>query len=482
MYLCDSLTAKQTSLARGSRFLILSGPSRTAPTRLWQTVPMRLQAFCLVFTALPTISAAAPLTFHKDIHPVLQKHCQGCHRPGEAAPFSLLTYKETRPWAKAIREAVQLRKMPPWFADSAHGQFANDPRLSASEISAIKSWVDDGAPEGDPADAPTPVQFTERWRIGTPDLIVELPLDFQVPASGTIEYTWFAADMKLGEDKWIEKLEVRPGNRSVVHHVLLFARAPGSEFRKDLQPGSFHVKQEKPKRNVDPQTDEGRFAIGNSFPNGAEMIGDYVPNGDPFVAALGQARLVRAGSHLLFQMHYTANGRVTLDRTRVGIVFAKSPPKERIVNDAVLNSTIRIPPGAPNHEARATVAFQSDTAIGGFGPHMHVRGKAMRYDLIRHDTNEMETVLSVPAYNFNWQLKYQPKQWIPVRKGDQLRVTAWYDNSPNNRFNPDPSREVVWGDQSWDEMLFGFFDFIIAADSSPEIVTGGVKKEFKRTK
>jgi hypothetical protein len=419
--------------------------------------------------------AAPEVTFHRDVEPVLQKHCQGCHRPGEAAPFSLLTYKDARPWARAIREAVQSRKMPPWFADPAHGRFDNDRRLRPAEIATIASWVDAGAPEGDPADAPSPVRFTNDWKIGKPDHVIELPIEFEIPASGTINYTWFAADMKLTEDKWIEKLEVRPGNRAVVHHVLVFARAPGNEFRKDLQPGGFQVKEVRTKPNTGPQTDQGVFSIGSSFPSGAEMIGDYVPNGDPFVAQPGQARLVKAGSHLLFQMHYTGNGRATTDRTRVGIIFAKAQPKERIVNDAVVNLTIRIPPEAPNHEARGTVTFQGDTAIGGFGPHMHVRGKAMRYDLIRAATQETETLLYVPAYDFNWQIKYQPMEWVRVRKGDQLRVTAWYDNSANNRFNPDPKREVQWGDQSWDEMLFAFFDYVIPADGRPEVVTGGAE-------
>ena len=203
------------------------------------------------------------------------------------------------------------------------------------------------------------------------------------------------------------------------------------------------------------------------------MIGDYVVNGDPFVAGPGQARLVRAGSHMLFQMHYTSNGRATTDRTRVGIVFAKTPPKERVVNDAVLNATLRIPPGASNHQVQGTVTFLGDTLIGGFGPHMHVRGKAMRYELLRSEDQVSETLLYVPEYNFNWQLKYQPAKWVPVKKGDKLRITAWYDNSPNNRWNPDPTREVLWGDQSWDEMLFAFFDFVIPADSDPLLVTGG---------
>jgi hypothetical protein len=430
----------------------------------------------LVLAVSQLLAGAQSVTFHKDVEPLLQKHCQGCHRPGEAAPFSLLQYKDARPWAKAIREAVQLRKMPPWFADPAHGKFANDRRLSPAEIATIRAWVDQGAPEGNAADAPPPLSFVDDWKIGTPDLVVELPVRFPVPAEGTIDYTWFASDMKLTEDKWIEKIEVRPSDRTVVHHALVFARPPESKFRADLQPGNFTPRPEVKKPNSKPQTDSAAFAIGNGFGQGVEMIGDYVVNGDPFVAAPGQARLVRAGSHMLFQMHYTSSGRATTDRTRVGIVFAKTPPKERVVNDAVMNTTLRIPPGAANHQVQGTVTFLHDTMIGGFGPHMHVRGKAMRYELLRSEGQTPETLLYVPEYNFNWQLKYVPAKWVPVKKGDKLRITAWYDNSPNNRWNPDPTREVLWGDQSWDEMLFAFFDFVIPADSDPALVTGGKQK------
>jgi hypothetical protein len=420
---------------------------------------------------------ATPVTFHKHVELVLQKHCQGCHRTGEAAPFSLMTYKEARPWAKSIREAVKLRKMPPWFADPAHGQFANDRRLPQNDIDTIVAWVDAGAPEGDPAEAPKSVAFAQDWKIGKPDLIVELPVEFPVPASGTIDYTWFATDMKLLEDKWIEKLEVRPGDRTVVHHALVFARPPASKAFPKLVAGQFLQTRENIKPRDRVQTDEGVFAISNAaFLSGTEMIGDYVPNGDPYIAEAGQARFIPAGSHMLFQMHYTSNGRATKDRTRVGIVFAKTPPQERVVNDAVMNNSLRIPPGSPNHEVRGTVTFQDDTLIGGFGPHMHLRGKAMRYDLIRAATQESETLLYVPTYNFNWQLKYQPSKWVPVKKGDQLRVTAWYDNSPNNPNNPDPTQEVYWGDQSWSEMLFGFLDFVIPATASPESITGGPKR------
>ena len=414
------------------------------------------------------LAGTATVTFHKDIEPLVQKHCQGCHRPGQAAPFSLLKYKDARPWAKAILEAVQLRQMPPWFADPAHGKFANDRRLGPAEIDRIKAWVDQGAPEGNPADAPPPISFVDEWKIGRPDLVIELPVQFPVPADGKIDYIWFATDMNLTEDKWIEKLEVRPGDRTVVHHALAFARPPGSQFRADLQPGAFKARPDARKPSSKPQTDAASFAFGEQI----EMIGDYVVNGDPFVSGPGQARLVRAGSHMLFQMHYTTNGRATTDRTRVGIVFAKTQPKERVVNNAVVNTTLRIPPGAPNHEVQGTVTFLHDTRIGGFGPHMHVRGKAMRYELLRSEATA-QTLLYVPEYNFNWQLKYQPADWVPVKKGDKLRITAWYDNSPNNRWNPDATQEVLWGDQSWDEMLFAFFDFVIPVDVDPDLVTGG---------
>lgn len=432
---------------------------------------------CFALAAVCNLAAAPPsVTFHRDVEPLLQKHCQGCHRPGEAAPFSLLTYGDARPWAKSIREAVQVKKMPPWFADPAHGSFANDRRLNPRDIETIRTWVDQGAPEGSAQEAPPPLTFSDNWKIGKPDLVIELPVEFEVPATGTIDYTWFATSLSLQEDRWIEKLEVRPGDRSVVHHALVFARPPGSKLWSGLRAGEFRAAPDNRKPNSRPQTEKASF-VSNGLGGGSELIGDYVPNGDPFVAGPGQARLLRAGSDLLFQMHYTTNGRATKDRTRVGIVFAKKPPAERVVNDALMNSSLRIPPGAPNHEVKGTVTFLSDTSIGGFGPHMHVRGRAMRYELIRSWSGAVETLLDVPAYNFNWQLKYQPTQWVPVKKGDRLRVTAWYDNSPNNRNNPDPAKEVLWGDQSWDEMLFGFFDFVIPADSNPDLVTGGGPKQ-----
>ncbi len=416
---------------------------------------------------LPATLAAAP-TFHKDVEPLLQKHCQGCHRPGEAAPFSLLTYKDSRPWAKAIRAAVTTRKMPPWFADPTHGNFANAPRLSPNDIQTRQAWADAGAPAGNPADAPPPLKFADGWKIGTPDLIVEIPSAYPIPAKGTIPYIWLAADPKLTEDRWIEKIEVRPGERSVVHHALVFARHPNSKFRPDLQPGDAKPAVEPARTSDRPQSSRGAFLLGGG--GNAEMIVDYVPNGDPFIAPPNHARLLPAGSHILFQMHYTAMGRETTDRTRIGIVFAKNKPTHRIVNDAILNTSIRIPPGAPDHAAEAIVTIHHDTKIGAFGPHMHVRGKAMKAELLREGAAPV-TLLDVPNYDFNWQLKYQPAGFVDVRKGDQLKITARWDNSPNNKYNPNPAKEVFWGDQSWSEMLFWFFDYVVPVDVPPSAVT-----------
>jgi hypothetical protein len=436
---------------------------------LWHNAPV----FLLLAHTLSPMATAHEVTFHKDIEPLVQKHCQACHRPGEAAPFSLLTYKDARPWAAAIKQAVSQRKMPPWFADSSHGEFRNDRRLNDGEIATILAWVEGGAKEGNAADAPPPLHFADGWKIGAPDLVLELPMAYSVPTTGTIDYIWFAVDMNLTEDKWIERVEVRPTDRSVVHHALVFARAPGGAYLKELLPGNSTVEKPDPE-STGPQQGKGTFAVGNGFSADTEMIGDYVPNGDPFIAEADHARLVHAGSQLLFQIHYTTNGHATKDRTQVGIVFAKRPPRFRVVNDAVANVTLSVPPGAANHVVLATAEFQHDTVISNFGPHMHLRGKAMRYELLRAGSTTPEILLNVPHYDFNWQLKYNPVTPIAVKKRDILRITAWYDNSPNNPYNPDPKKQVHWGNQSWEEMLFAFFDFSIPADLDPSVVTGGL--------
>jgi hypothetical protein len=420
----------------------------------------------LFLTISPLLPAAtAQTTFDKDVLPVLQNHCQECHRPGEAAPMSFLTYKETRPWAAAIRQAVLSRKMPPWHADPAHGKFSNERRLSQQEMDTLTTWAQTGALEGDAKDAPPPRQFVTDWTIGKPDAIIDMGTDYKVPASGTVEYTYFAVHTGFQEDKWLEKVEVRPSGRSVVHHVVLYARAPGSKAFEFARPGMGVVAPKDAPDPHKPDIGEGEF-YGLTEGGHVEMIGVYVPGGDAYLTRPGQARLLKAGSDLIFQIHYTTNGKEAVDRTSVGLVFAKQAPRERVINTFVFNPDMHIPPQEPNHQVDATVTVLEDVKVQSFFPHMHVRGKAMEY-FATYPTGETQILCNVPRYDFNWQMTYQLATPILLPKGTKIRVTAWYDNSPNNPSNPDPKSDVYWGEQTWEEMLAGFMDFAIPVTLNP---------------
>jgi hypothetical protein len=405
-------------------------------------------------------AAGTEVTFHRDVEPILQARCQGCHRPGEAAPMSLLTYQDARPWAKAIKQAVLRRTMPPWFADPSHGEFANDRKLSAAEIAKITQWVDSGARQGDPNQAPAPRSFVEGWTIGKPDVVLGMLKPFAVPASGTVEYTYFVAPTGFKEDKWIQNAEVRVGDRSVVHHVVVLVRAPGVRYLTGAKPGEPYVPQ---KRQRAPRPDTGRGLLEL---DSVEIVTTYVPGGVAYQLKPGQARLIPAGSDLIFQMHYTTNGKAAMDQTRIGFQFAKEPPTERVVNTFVSNRNLRIPAGAANHAVMARVTLQADSNLLSFFPHMHVRGKAFEYRAT-YPSGESEVLLSVPKYDFNWQLTYYLKQPKPLPKGTVLECIARFDNSAANPFNPDPSKEVFWGDQTWEEMLAGFVDLAVPASRDP---------------
>jgi hypothetical protein len=389
------------------------------------------------------------VTFHRDVLPVLQHNCQGCHRPGEAAPMSLLTYKEARPWAKAMREAVLLKKMPPWFADPHVGKFVNDRSLAQKDIDTLVKWADSGAPEGDPNDAPKPVRFLDGWNIGTPDMVVEMPNEIDVPAKGTIEYTYYVMPTGFTEDKWVRMSEVRPGNRRVVHHVIAFVREPGSNWLKEAKPGVPYV----PKKGT-PDSE-------NAF--GGQWLVGYAPGTIPDELDPGQARLIKAGSDIILQLHYTADGKPEKDRTKVGFIFANEPPKERIFTMAVANGKFAIPPGADNHRVDSSFTIQQDVTLISMLPHMHLRGKAFEYRVTYPDGRK-EEILRVPKYDFSWQLTYVPEKPLFLPKGSVVQCTAWFDNSPNNPNNPDPTAEVHFGDQSWEEMMIGFLN--VAFDPS----------------
>jgi hypothetical protein len=420
----------------------------------------------LTFSSLQA-SPTAP-TFYKDVLPVLQKHCQTCHRPGEAAPMSLLAYKEVRPFAAAIREAVQLRKMPPWGADPAHGKFANDPSLSEKEKQILIDWAAARAPEGDPGDASQPLEFTEGWNIGRPDAVFEMPKPYAIPAKGVVDYTYYVIPLHFNEDRWVQAAEFRPGNRALVHHVIGYIRASDSEWLSDAKVGEPYTPKE-PFDQVNHPKGWGEFLIG------------YAPGYRDARFAPGQAKLIKAGSDLVFEVHYTASGTAGTDLTRLGVVFAKEPPKERVMTIGAANGEFVIPPGAANYPVNSEITFYGEAKILAYAPHMHVRGKSFRYDLVRADGTR-ETLLNVPRYDFQWQHHYQPAEPLRVRDGMKIECFATFDNSPNNPWNPDPKKEVRWGDQSWEEMMVGFMEVAFDAKTSPEEIFVAPKDRSQSTK
>jgi hypothetical protein len=388
---------------------------------------------CILF-AFAALIHAAP-TYTRDVAPILNARCVECHRKGEAAPMALTGYVEARPWAKAIRQAVVTRRMPVWLADPSLDHFKNDRRLAPGEIETIRNWVDAGAPEGNPKDLPAPPHFTEGWIIGKPDLVVDMGEDFEVPAKGEVPYKYFVVDPGFKEDKWVESVEVRAGTREVVHHVIVFLM---NDHEKALSR------------------------------TGGDLLVGWAPGEQPVQLSKGSARLIRAGTVFRFQVHYTPSGKRAKDRSYVGLRFAQQPPQFRSLIGRAINTKIKIPAQAQNHEEQAVWTAPRDVSLTGLMPHMHVRGKDFLYTLVRPDGSR-KVLLNVPRYDFNWQLGYDFKERIEVPKGSRIEVVAHYDNSPNNKANPNPEKEVVWGDQTWEEMLIGWFTYLIPIES-PAVV------------
>jgi hypothetical protein len=412
-------------------------------------------SICLGSSLLAATSDRAAVTFTKDVAPVLQQHCQECHRPGEAGPFSLLTYEQARPWAKAIKQAVLTKKMPPWFADPHYGKFSNDRGMPQKDVDTIVAWVDAGAPLGDPKDLPPAKKFVEGWSIPKPDLIVELPKAYPIPAEGTVEYQKFIIPSGFTEDKWVQFAEARPDQRSQVHHMILFIREPGSHWLRDAKPGEFFVAQKPKDDDVDTSALPSDFLVG------------YAPGQPPERLPDGQAKLIKAGSDFVLEVHYTTNGKPAFDKSRFGLVFAKQPPKERVLTLSATNGTFKIPPGDPNYRVDSQFELAANVKLTGLHPHMHGRGKDFEYRLVL-PSGKTETLLSVPRYNWHWQLWYTLADPIALPKGAKIECTAHFDNSANNPDNADPTREVPWGDQSWDEMMVGFFNFAFPANMPVE--------------
>lgn len=408
---------------------------------------LRLGLSLSIATAVFAGPSTAPVTFNKEVLPILQKRCQECHRPGEVAPMSFMSYNEARPWAKSMKQAVLTRKMPPWFADNTVQHYLNDRSLSQTEIDTIVAWVDGGTKEGDAKDAPPARQFVDGWEMGKPDMVIEMPNAFNVPATGQVEYQYVIIPTGLTEDKWVVAAEVRPGNRKVMHHVITSIREPGSKWMVDMQPGVVFVPP--------------RGARGGQLDSG--LVG-YVPGQVIRPAGEGphRATLLKAGSDIVFQLHYTPNGTATTDKTKIGLIFAKEPPKEKLMggNSALIGSSLKIPANDPDAKFTAVSTVPYDGELVSMMPHAHLRGKAFEYKITRPDGTS-EVVLRVPKYDFNWQLTYWLANPVHMPKGTKVELTAWFDNSANNPYNPDPNKEVRWGEQTTEEMMMGYFNYVV---------------------
>ena len=373
------------------------------------------------------VKATKAVTYSKHIAPIFRHKCESCHRSGEVAPMSLLSYKDVRPWLKSIEKEVKSRAMPPWSADPKHGEFVNDPTLTKDEYDTILNWIAAGAPEGNSEDLPPAKEWVDGWRIGTPDVVFEIPKAYEVPAKGVVPYKYFFVKTNFEEDRWIERAEARPDKRDVVHHILVIIV-------------------------------EGRDLRGLRGNIWERYLTGTAPGEEPMIYAPGQGRRIPKGATLMFQMHYTPNGKKVKDRSKLGLVFSRSPVVEEIKTKAISQHRLRIPPNEANYVTeKSSRTFREDTLVTSLMPHMHLRGKSFEYRLIDPQGQE-STILSVPKYDFDWQHSYVFKKPLKVRAGSRIRCIATFDNSKDNPANPDPSKSVKWGDQTWEEMMIGFYD------------------------
>ncbi len=415
------------------------------------------------------------ITFNKDVLPILQKNCQSCHRPGHIAPMSFLSYQSTRPWAKSMKAAVVTRKMPPWFADPQFGHFANDRSLKQRDIDVISRWADSGAPEGDAKDAPVAVNWpADGWEI-QPDIVIEGP-SLTVPAhprANVMEWTYITVPAGIAKDTWITSMEIRPSHVDVTHHICVYFRPHTSDVTYNTPVWADRPRDEQGNAEASAAGVNGR-GIPTDVTKGSNGIeGCYVPGQAAQDYRIhNAAKMLRAGTDIVFQMHYTPNGKEVVDHPRIGLTVAKEEPRQRYVSFGISSpsdaKSFAIPPNNPNWESPPAIAeFTADADLVYMFPLMHVRGKDMTYVLTYPD-GKTETILNVPHYDFNWQLAYDVAQPIHVPKGTRLTVTAHYDNSANNKFNPDPNRTVYYGDMSWEEMMFPFFSVVVDKEVDPK--------------
>jgi hypothetical protein len=399
----------------------------------WLLVVCPLAAFC-----------ADPITYREQVAPILARRCISCHRLGEAAPMPLGSYAEVRPWAKAIREAVLTRRMPPWFADPKFGHFRNDPSLPADEIETISQWAANGAPEGEPEPRKRRSKPAPAAPVDPPlsaDVVFRALRPFSVPAKGDVEYQFLIIPMPFTVDRWIERVEVRPSARGVVHHVVAYIREPGSDWLQGHPPHTY-------------------FTAGREAQTRSDLLMVYTPGHGASGWPAGMAKKIKAGSDIVLQFHYTPNGTPQPEQTSVGLTFAPKPPEYRVLTIQMGYDKIRIPPGDANYRASVSGTLPNDAILLGLYPHMHLRGKGFEYQ-ITAPGGHVETLLKVDRYQFEYQFQYDLAQPRLLQRGTRLLVTGYFDNSANNPRNPDPTAEVEWGEQSWQEMMIGFLDIAV---------------------
>jgi hypothetical protein len=425
------------------------------------------------------------VTFSKDVAPIFFNNCAECHRPGEAAPMSLLSYKDARPWARSIKEKVATKQMPPWHADPHYGQFSNDRRLSQAQIDTISAWVDQGAKEGNPKDLPAAPKFVEGWIIGKPDIVLQMPEEFTLEASGPDEYQYFEIPTNFKEDIYVQVAEARPGNRKIVHHIIAFVSPPSKDGKqKQLTKAEIEkYQQEAEKKSMFrkegflmrmkpgmPVHDDGC-----SLPNGGngesldttqesrgfDLLVGFAPGMPPGIMEPGTVKRIPAGSKLLLQMHYSkTTGKVEKDRSSIGLILAKQPADKHVYTHGIANVYFQIPPGADNHKVTSCWTTKEDIHLQTLMPHMHLRGKAMKFEA-RYPDGHSEILIDVPDYSFSWQTVYYLKKPVALPKGTKILVTALFDNSTKNKYNPDPKQTVRFGDPTYDDMMIGWISYTV---------------------
>lgn len=456
-------------------------------------------AGCLLGRSKSPVAAkpGEAVSYTKHVAPIIQHHCQGCHRAGEVGPFKLMNYKDAAAWADNIKEVVTEGRMPPWHADPKVGHFANDRRLSDAEKTTLLAWIDQGCNKGNPQDEPPAKSYVTGWAIGQPDVVLKMTKTISIPASAGplgMPYQYVHVGEIFKEDTWVQAAEARPDNHALVHHIIAYVIPPKDYVDPDVMtftPEKIRElqRQQAAAGNANNKKDGAAAGAGNRsgrggggglanlarafLPNtGAELqkrtptldgIGQglliaYAPGDQPMVLPPGQAKKIPKGSQIVLQMHYTPNGKAGTDCSSIGLIYAKEPPRHEVRTRSVANPRFEIPPGEANYEVKAVKAFEKDAVITTFLPHMHYRGKSFLYELVYPD-GKREPILNVPKYDFNWQTTYELAKPIKVPAGTKIECTAFYDNSKNNPFNPNPKSTVYWGEQTWEEMMIGFIDY-----------------------